>query len=86
MGERKFLLDTGTSHSIYREMNEQLHDSIVLTMDLSDQSLGRFEFIPFPLSLDHCEFDGILGVDFFKSHKICCDFEGKALYIRKAKG
>ena len=84
LGERKFLLDTGTSHSIYREMNEQLRDPIVLTMDVSGQRLGRFEFIPFPLSPDHCEFDGILGIDFFKSHKICCDFEGKALYIRKA--
>lgn len=84
LGLKKFALDTGASYSVFREIGEQLKDSVILTMNVSGQNLGRWEFILFPLSSEHCKFDGILGVDFFKRHKICCDFERKILYIRKS--
>ncbi|MBI5272667.1 MAG: hypothetical protein HY861_01630 [Chlamydiia bacterium] len=82
LGTRKFLLDTGSSHSLYRESAIQLQDSIVLSIAVDEQDLGFWSFLSYPIASNLSnEFDGVLGIDFFKMHRICLDFEGKAAYL-----
>jgi len=86
IGTRKFLLDTGASHYLYRESAIQPEDSIVLSMAVDEQDLGCWTFFSYPITSDLSnEFDGVLGIDFFKTHKICLDFQEKTAYIQRTK-
>jgi hypothetical protein len=82
-GESKFLLDTGASHSAYRDLELQSSPGEVLTLWAQQQSLGKQRLYPYPISPDLAgEFDGVLGVDFFQSHVICFDSQEKYIYIK----
>lgn len=78
LGIKKFLLDTGSSHSVYRESDLQLGHKISFSM-----IIGDWDFWPYPITSDLSEeIDGVLGIDFFKSHVICLDFQKKHIYIK----
>ncbi len=86
-GIKKFLLDTGASHSFYRELNLQSTEAIHLSMNIEGLLLDHWEFFPYPISLNLInEIDGVLGVDFFKTYAICFDCKGGYIYIRKSGG
>lgn len=86
LGTKKFLLDTGSSHSVYRESDLQSGDKISFTMMLDSHNIGNWDFWPYPITSDHIgEIDGVLGIDFFKTHVVCFDFQEKHIYIHKDK-
>jgi hypothetical protein len=86
IGTRKFLLDTGASHSLYRESAIPLQDAIVLSIAVDEQDLGFWSFLSYPIASELSnEFDGVLGIDFSKTHKICLDFQEKTAYIQRPK-
>lgn len=83
-GIKKFLLDTGASHSVYKEPDLQLTDAIHLALNIAGYDFGSWDFWPYPIASDFIrELDGILGVDFFKTHAVCFDFQEGYTYIRK---
>lgn len=85
-GTKKFLLDTGASLSIYREPNSQPLDMARFMLNIKGHDFGYWDFFPYPITSDHIhELDGVLGIDFFKSHVICIDFLGGYIYIQKSK-
>jgi len=47
-------------------------------------NLGKYRFLISDIS-DDFSIDGILGVDFFKSHTICLDFSKKIAYVQRNK-
>lgn len=83
-GTKKFLLDTGASHSVYRESDSQSSNSIRFSMNIEGYDFGGWNFWPYPITSDLLnELDGVLGIDFFKTHVICFDFQEGHIYIRK---
>ena len=84
LGPKKFLLDTGSSHSVYRESDLQSGNKISLTMVLDSYNIENWDFWPYPIT-SNLEIDGVLGIDFFKTHVVCFDFQGKNIYIHKTK-
>ena len=85
-GVKKFLLDTGATLSVYRESDSQSSDSIRFRMNIEGYDFGGWDFLPYPITSDLAsELDGVLGIDFFKTHVICFDFQEKYLYIHKTK-
>lgn len=84
LGTRKFLLDTGSSHSLYRDYALQQQGSITLSIRVDQQDLGFWSFLFYPIASELSnEFDGVLGIDFSKTHKICLDFQEKTAYIQR---
>ena len=82
IGPKRLLLDTGSSHSIYRDFQAKSRTPILLTVNVEGHDLGKWEFIPFPFASEFSECDGILGIEFFQAHEVCLDAEGKSLYVR----
>lgn len=81
---QKFLLDSGATHSAYRNLDPD--SEVLLTSKIVSQGidLGSWTFIPYLISSELSgEIDGILGVDFFKAHAICFDPESHSIYIEK---
>jgi hypothetical protein len=85
-GIKKFLLDTGASYSAYKESAVQSSDQIRFTLNIKGSDFGQWDFWPYPITSDLLtELDGVLGIDFFKNHVICFDFQQRYIYIRKPK-
>lgn len=85
-GVKKFLLDTGASQSVYKEPNLQSKEVTHLTLNIGGCELDCWDFWPYPMTSELIrELDGILGIDFFKSHRICFDSQGGYIYIQRAK-
>lgn len=82
-GSHRFLLDTGASHSIYRDFEATSRTATLLTVNVDGHDLGEWEFIFFPFTTEFSECDGIIGIEFFQAHEMCFDVEGKSLYLRK---
>lgn len=83
-GIKKFLLDTGASYSAYKESAAQSMDQVRLTLNIAGHNYGIWHFWPYPITSDLLsELDGVLGIDFFKTHVICFDFQQGHIYIRK---
>lgn len=82
IGNKKFLLDTGASCSIYKQSAMISENFLTLSLDTGERSLGEWSFAVYPMGSElQDQFDGILGVDFFKRHRICLDLQGKKVYI-----
>ena len=78
-GEKRFLIDSGASHSVFMEPTDSS-----LTLKIGGLNFGSWHFFSWPLSPDFkIEHDGILGVDFFKKHAICLNFQEGIVYIQK---
>ena len=79
LGEKKFLLDTGATHSIINATEDSS-----LNLKVNDTTFGSWYFFYAQFSPKVAsEFDGVLGVDFFKKHAICFDFQQGIVYIQK---
>lgn len=85
LGPKIFLLDTGASYSAYREADLESGNKISLTMTLDGHSIGNWNFWPYPITSNLKEIDGVLGIDFFKTHVICFDFQENHIYLHKTK-
>lgn len=91
IGIRRFILDTGANHSFIRESLVNKANArevfpgkwafsshlIIEGKDLGVQKLWLYDY-----SNIFTEFDGILGIDFFKDHAIYFDFCSKIAYIQ----
>lgn len=92
LGIHQFLLDTGVSCSMIRqklvpkEKIEKIKFNVegytTESMLLNEQNLGRWTFKLFEISECYDQFDGILGVDFFKKRAVCLDFQNQMAYIK----
>jgi hypothetical protein len=83
-GPKRFLLDTGSSSSIYRHPDPKSAPKITLNLQTKEGSLGPWDFWPYAIdSKISEEIDGVLGIDFFNAHVICLDFQQQRLYIQK---
>lgn len=93
LGIKTFILDTGANASLFREsqVDKQLAQEIrpgrweytTKTLKWNDHELGEssfwlYEFCP------EITFDGVLGIDFFKTHLVLIDFDHHLLYISNA--
>lgn len=78
-GRQNFLLDTGASRSILKDLQAPL---CLQNLKSGSQNFGPWKFVAFPYS-DFFACDGILGVDFFKENTICIDFATQTLFIKK---
>ncbi len=92
LGMKKFLLDTGFTHSVLRESlvekkgakKTKRGDIFYVNKDLiiGGHSLGGWQFWLLEFS-DIFKCDGIFGIDFFKKHAIYLDFHNKVAYIKR---
>jgi len=92
IGEKKLLLDTGATQSVLRtsvvekeltkedEPGKWVFESKSLVFNETD--FGNCEFLLFEFSDFFKEFDGVLGLEFFKKHAICLDFHNRVAYIQ----
>ena len=84
VGKKKFLIDSGATHSLIRESlvpkTGSIHHSIDVKIGGAD--FGKRSVVSYPL-YDQLPFDGVLGADFFLEYGIAFDFENKAVYIEK---
>lgn len=78
-GMKRFVLDTGASHSIIQKSSL---DRQWVKVDLG--SFGRRPFFTFDIP-ERIPFDGVLGFDFFEDYKICLDFSNQTMYVKPAK-
>ncbi len=83
LGIQKFLLDTGATCSVVKaSLFTESTSSPYVTNRLK---IGNIDFGPWKFHLleylDQNQYDGILGVDFFKSHEICLDFLNQIVSI-----
>lgn len=92
VGQKRFLLDTGASHSFIKPtfMTEDgrtaMYDHIV-TITLPDlviggSNFGKIDLYAYDFSEKFAEFDGVLGMDFCRKHVIYLDFNEKKAFIR----
>lgn len=81
VGIKRFLLDTGATHSLLRKDGNELQ-SITTGITIGNQDFGFWKFRLLDFA-DLFQCDGILGVDFFLEHKICLDFQTKTAYIKR---
>jgi len=94
LGLKKFVLDTGATHSILKK--SQVAKEIAKEFkpgkwfyrnhktEIAGCNFGICNFVLFDFT-DRFEVDGILGVDFFKKHAICLDFHNQIAYIQPPK-
>lgn len=75
-GIKRFMLDTGATHSA---IQRSVLDDQWVKIDLEDFGRRRFFALDLP---DNLPFDGILGIDFFDDYAICMDFRTHTLYIK----
>jgi hypothetical protein len=86
VGEKKFLLDTGATHSMIKPSavssspQEESSRWFRSKLGTPEMNLENWKFLL--VEMPFTELDGILGCDFFLKHKICIDFENRLLYIR----
>ena len=92
LGVQKLLLDTGANISAIRaslvekelakeeETGKMVFESKSLVLNGTD--FGNCEFLLYEFSDLIKEFEGVLGMDFFKKHAICLDFHNKVAYIQ----
>ncbi len=90
LGTKRFLLDTGATHSALRESQVDkmkaaqfapgrwLHTCQLMA---SGQDFGAWPFVLFEFS-DLFACDGILGIDFFNEHAIALDFHNQIAYFQ----
>ncbi len=89
-GKKTFLLDTGANVSLLRKsqvstkLAQEIHPGLwkckVNTLEWDHQELGGSDFYLH----DFCHeipADGVLGIDFFKTHIVLIDFNDQLLYI-----
>lgn len=83
-GTQKFLLDTGATRSVIKKTLFQDDIPVYVTEKLAigNRGFGPWQFLLFEYN-SKMECDGILGVDFFKRHRICLDFQNRMAYIQK---
>jgi hypothetical protein len=74
-GTRRFLLDTGATHSILRD-SEELYWKAIEHLSINGIDLGPQEFITLNIAED-AEMDGILGIDFLRKHSVFLDMKNK---------
>lgn len=93
LGKQKFLLDTGSSLSFIKNSVEKASlakksrsGKSFLSIEkllVDNVNLGKWEFWLYDLAENFGDVDGILGLDFFMTHKVCIDFCGQTAYIPK---
>lgn len=85
LGPQQFLLDTGATHSVIRNsiFPENLASNLYTSnkLKIKNNQLGPWKFLLFEYN-NEMRCDGILGVDFFKRHLICLDFQNHTAYIK----
>jgi uncharacterized protein YceK len=75
-GMKKFVLDTGASHSAIQKSHS---DGRWVKMDLEHFGPRHFFALDIPENL---LFDGILGIDFFDDYAMCLDFSTHTIYLK----
>jgi len=92
-GLKRMFLDSGTSHSILKksEIDQKFpirfKDSLSYitsrTFNIKGSNLGAWDFYLYEFTDKFSErFDGVLGIDFFKDHMICIDYQNNKAYIK----
>ncbi len=91
VGQKRFLLDTGASHSFIKPtfMTEEERTALrdhILTITLPELVIGGLNFgeidlFAYDFSDKFAEFDGVLGMDFCRKHVIYLDFNEKKALI-----
>ena len=91
IGVRRFLMDTGATASLFRasqvekqyaeEMYPEQWKFTSSKLQSKEHDFGQWPFWLYEFC-DEAQFDGVLGIDFFKSHVVVFDFENKFVYIR----
>jgi len=89
-GEKRFLIDTGSTITLLREKPEnalflQKNGLDVLTSSkfvIAGKDFGNKELFFFELSPQFNGIDGIIGMDFLKQHMLFLDFEKNILYLK----
>ncbi len=92
-GLKRMLLDSGASHSILKEshvdkkyasrIEEHIWHTTSHILKINGYDFGEWDFFlyEFPDPMGSM-FDAILGVDFFKDHIICIDYQNNKAYIK----
>lgn len=75
-GVKKFVLDTGATHSAIQKSPGDRHE---VKMDL--EHFGHRKFIALDIP-ENLLIDGILGIDFFDDYAMCLDFATHTIYIK----
>jgi hypothetical protein len=86
LGRRRFLLDTGSTWSLFKNSQVEKKGRSFTTdkFQIGGTDFGKTKFCLYEFS-DLFEVDGVLGVDFFKRHAICIDFHNKIAYINPSR-
>lgn len=92
LGINPFLLDTGASYSIIKknlikqeniyQITPEIEGYQTHLLSFNGKNLGKWTFRLLEISDFYDQFDGILGMDFFKKHAVCLDFHNKIAYIQ----
>ncbi len=92
LGKKRFLLDTGGSHSLLSksllstdkiiEKKEGWSAYQTKQFRIGGHDFGEIELFLFEIGTDLENFDGILGLDFIRKHGIFIDFQTHKIYIR----
>ncbi len=90
-GDKKFILDTGATHSIVRLSEDEKkyfgRKRKISTGKLMGNGInfGKHTFLIIDMAAEQARIDGIVGLDFFKQNTICFDYEHKIAYIQTPK-
>lgn len=94
LGPRRFLLDTGATHSFLKPSLAKNISSVDLypglpcyhssTFVLGGKDFGAIDLILFEIAPSLGDFDGIIGMDFLKEHIVYLDFAKKEALIGKS--
>lgn len=85
LGRVNALLDTGATQSFIKpgkDIMPPYSNHTSSRLQIGGVDFGEWEFCIFDYSLDA---DAILGVDFFKKHRVCLDFSNQVAYINRNK-
>lgn len=90
-GAKRFILDSGATISILRKSHPEIEKAKeaypgkwvydMEKLEAGDHDFGKWSFYLYDFSEEFCA-DGILGIDFFKKHSICLDFQNRIAYIK----
>lgn len=78
-GNKKFLLDTGSTHSVFRNFSNQIN--LFTFLKSNENDLGMIKLISYDLDTEIEEFDAVLGFDFLQSRSLCIDFVEGYVYL-----
>ena len=92
-GVKNFILDTGASRNIMKPSSlgddglesKQFSLYTISQFVIGDRDFGAQQFFLFEMSPRFKNIDGILGMDFFKTHILYIDFKSSNIHVGKAE-